>query len=275
VTDYAKLAELRDDLRAAVNPLPIPLRLLNPDGTSTIQTSRDYTQPPSRDQGPYFDVATVLWAVVQVAPRVWPWGRTVTLEITGNFDPDGNFEVGIGSTLTTYTGAAGQSVLTVLDNIGSACAGDGTVANYRFYDVNETAGTGKLDLYLLNADDPFVGFAVSNGTSIASAVDPVAINNVWLYGRLNDNVDAVFPTADVTINRSGWALYTGTNGCYLQGSAGPDGWTPLIDVRPYRWLYPLVGEVVGVNGDDTNALAAGAFRSIRVRPCSYTGKVIP
>jgi len=277
VTDYAKLAELRDDLRAAVNPLPIPLRLLNPDGTTTIQTSRDYTIPPSRDQGPFFDVATVLWAVVQVAPRVWPWGRTATYKVTGTFDPDGDFAVTIGGVTTTHTGAPGDTVTQVLTGLGAAVVGDGTATDYRVHSVSGAGATsvGQVDLYLTDATDAFSAYTTTTATTIAGAVDPVAINDVWLYGRLNDNVDGAAPTNDVTINRSGWALYTGTNGCYLQGSVGPDGWMPLIDVRPYRWLYPLVGEVVGVDGDDTNALAAGAFRSIRVRPCSYTGRVIP
>lgn len=274
--DYAVSASLRDDLRAAVNPLPIPLQSVAADGTVTNLTSHDYTTAPDRGTGPFFDVSTELWAIVQITPRVYPWVRTGTCSITGDFDPDGDFDLEIGVTTSTYTGAAGQTITQVLDGIGGAAVTSGSASGYRVYDVDTVANTGKVDVFFTDSDEPFVGFSTSTGTAVASAVDPVEINNIWLYGRLNDNVNPDAPTNDVTVNRSGWALfYNYPSNCTVQGSAGADGWSPIVDCRMYRWLLPVVGAVVGVDGDDADALAAGAFRSIRIRPCDFTGKVIP
>ena len=93
--DYAQLADQRDDLRAATNPLPVPLRQDDGSGVFPIVTSHDFSTDPDDEQGPFFDVSTALFAVLEVCPARSMFHRTFTYEIVSGFDPEQTFAVEI------------------------------------------------------------------------------------------------------------------------------------------------------------------------------------
>jgi len=266
--DYAQLADQRDDLRAATNPLPVPLRQDDGSGVFPIVTSHDFSTDPDDEQGPFFDVSTALFAVLEVCPARSMFHRTFTYEIVSGFDPEQTFAVEINGVAASTVGVAGDTPADVLQALLTAAqaAGGSVVTGGRVYAT--TSGTGFLDLY-----GPFTApldsYSAGGTNVIRAAVDPISITDVWWVGQLNDANVAKAPT------RSGWQpVYA--DGCQQKvESASAAGVRPKVDVSVYSRLYPRIfGTVAGVAGDDPTALANGVFRSLRARPCSHTGREV-
>lgn len=248
------LAVQRDDLRAAVNPLFTGL----PAGVTDLATA-----PADDSDG--WSVEPNLFAVLAVRPQRSPWKRRMTYRITAGFDPTTQIGVTVAGVAELLTPGDGQTITQALDALGAGAVANTAATAYELRDVDDGAGTGTLVLDAPNGST-FDGSAAAATIALTAEARQI---NVTLYGRLNDNAS----TAELRDDRSGWGLYARPpDGCLVAVAAGPDAEQPLLDVRPYRGLYPYVTQVLGVDGDGAAVVHPYNAGQVSIRPCALTYK---